>query len=151
MSGMRLIVKTVTRLTSAIIFLFGFYIALSGHLTMGGGFAGGIIIALCYVLNVLAFGRTKEEQKQSRQGTMVVMCLGLTLFLVVALLGFLRGSFLANFLPLGTSGDLLSAGVIPLFNLALMIEVGAGLYLAFLRLISIEVVVTEEEEEEGEQ
>ena len=40
--GMSVIVKTVTRLTVGLIFLYGIYIVLHGHLTPGGGFAGGV-------------------------------------------------------------------------------------------------------------
>ncbi|MDI6606195.1 MAG: MnhB domain-containing protein, partial [Candidatus Omnitrophota bacterium] len=55
-SGMSLIVKTITRLTVGLILLFGIYIVLHGHLSPGGGFAGGVIIALSFVHLMLAFG-----------------------------------------------------------------------------------------------
>lgn len=44
--GMTLIVKTVTRLTLGFILLYGIYISLNGHISPGGGFAGGVIVAL---------------------------------------------------------------------------------------------------------
>lgn len=44
--GMTLIVKTVTRLTIGLILMYGIYITLHGHLGPGGGFAGGVIVAL---------------------------------------------------------------------------------------------------------
>ena len=40
--GMSLIVKTITRLTVGLIILYGIYIVLHGHVSPGGGFAGGI-------------------------------------------------------------------------------------------------------------
>ncbi|MBU3958757.1 MAG: hypothetical protein KKE91_02725, partial [Candidatus Omnitrophica bacterium] len=55
--GMTLIVKTITRLTVGLILLYGIYIVLHGHLTPGGGFAGGVIIALSFVHLMLAFGK----------------------------------------------------------------------------------------------
>ena len=45
MKGMTVIVKTITGLISGLILLFGIYIVAHGHLTPGGGFAGGIIIS----------------------------------------------------------------------------------------------------------
>jgi len=45
--GMSLIVKTITRLTVGLILLYGIYIVLHGHVSPGGGFAGGVI---CYSL-----------------------------------------------------------------------------------------------------
>ena len=40
-----LILKEVNRFTVIIIYLFGFYIILHGHLSPGGGFAGGTILS----------------------------------------------------------------------------------------------------------
>ena len=42
MSGMTVIVKTITRWVKVFIFLFGAYIIVTGHLSPGGGFAGGV-------------------------------------------------------------------------------------------------------------
>ena len=44
--GMTLIVKTISRIIVWMVFLYGAYIILHGHLTPGGGFAGGVIVAL---------------------------------------------------------------------------------------------------------
>jgi len=57
MKGMTVIVKTVSSWVKVLIFLFGIYIVLFGHLTPGGGFAGGVILACSYVLLLLAYGR----------------------------------------------------------------------------------------------
>ena len=45
-SGMSLIVKVITRLTVGFILLLGIYVLLHGDVSPGGGFAGGVIIAL---------------------------------------------------------------------------------------------------------
>ena len=57
MKGMTIIVKTVSSWVKVLIVLFGIYIILFGHLTPGGGFAGGVILASSYVLIMLAFGK----------------------------------------------------------------------------------------------
>jgi len=62
MKGMTVIVKTVSSWVKVLIFLFGIYIILFGHLTPGGGFAGGVILASSYVLLMLAFGRKFVEE-----------------------------------------------------------------------------------------
>lgn len=54
---MSLFVKTITRLSTGLIFIYGVYIALSGQSGPGGGFAGGIILALCLIQLMLAFGK----------------------------------------------------------------------------------------------
>lgn len=55
--GMTLIVKSITRITLGFILLYGIYIALRGHSAPGGGFVGGVIIALSFVHVMLAFGK----------------------------------------------------------------------------------------------
>ena len=57
MQGMTVIVKTVTRWIKGFIILYGIYITLTGHLTPGGGFAGGVIIALAFLNVLLAYGK----------------------------------------------------------------------------------------------
>jgi multisubunit Na+/H+ antiporter MnhB subunit len=55
--GMTLIVKAITRFVGVMVMLFGVYIVLHGHLTPGGGFAGGVILASGMILLTLAFGK----------------------------------------------------------------------------------------------
>ncbi|HID57013.1 TPA: hypothetical protein EYP37_10830, partial [Candidatus Poribacteria bacterium] len=54
--GMTVIVKTITRIVAGFITIFGAYIVLTGHLTPGGGFPGGVILACAFVLLTLAYG-----------------------------------------------------------------------------------------------
>ena len=133
--GMSLIVKTVTRLTVGLIFLYGVFIVLHGHLTPGGGFAGGVIIALSFLHMVLAFGR-ESAMRGLRDSTITLTeGAGAVAFLSVALLGFAGGFFFANVLPKGQPFHLFSAGLIPMSNIAIGCKVGAGLFAIFLALV----------------
>ncbi len=137
--GMTVIVKTVTRLTVGLIFLYGIYIILHGHLTPGGGFAGGVIIALSFMNLDLAFGGSVSAKIFSKGSTAVVEALGAVMFLVLALFGLRYGGFFDNFLhPDGDPGQLISAGIIPLENIAISLKVGAGLFGIFLTLIVLQ-------------
>ncbi len=98
-TGMTLIVKTITRITIGLILLFGIYIILHGHLSPGGGFAGGVIVALSFVHMMLAFGKDVAVAKISRNLASNLESIGAIMFLTVALLGFLGGSFFLNILP----------------------------------------------------
>mgnify|MGYP006277595245 FL=1 len=129
--GMSLIVKTVTRLTLGLILLYGLYIVLHGHLTPGGGFAGGVIVALSLVHLVLAFGGRSAWKRISHSGASVMEATGALGFLALALLGLTAGFFLSNFLPEGRAFQLFSAGSIPLANLAICLKVGGGLFAVF--------------------
>ncbi|HAU38896.1 MAG TPA: sodium:proton antiporter, partial [Phycisphaerales bacterium] len=53
-TGMTLIVRSTAKLVTGFIAVFGIYIALTGHLSPGGGFAGGVILAAAAILIVLA-------------------------------------------------------------------------------------------------
>jgi len=137
--GMTIIVKTIASWVKVLIFLFGIYIIVFGHLTPGGGFAGGVILASSYVLLMLAFGREFVEKNLSRTAASRFDCLGAFLFILIAILGLIfGGSFFVNFLyqkylP-GEALNLISAGTIPLSNLAIGLKVGASLFLVILAL-----------------
>ncbi len=135
-AGMTLIVKTITRLTVGLILLYGIYIVLHGHLTPGGGFAGGVIIALSFVHLMLAFGRKVALKKLSQATASFFESLGALMFLSIALLGFIGGYFFFNFfIHKGKPFQLFSAGIIPLCNIAISLKVGAGLFAIFVALV----------------
>jgi len=133
--GMTLIVKTITRLTVGLILLYGIYIVLHGHLSPGGGFPGGVIIALSFIHLILAFGKEAALQRFNRVRASFFENLGAIMFLGIALLGFFGGYFFLNFLNKGEAFDLFSAGTIPLYNIAICLKVGAGLFLIFITLV----------------
>lgn len=134
--GMTLIVKTITRLTVGLILLYGIYIVLHGHLSPGGGFAGGVIIALSFIHLMLAFGKDVALKKLSQAQASILESLGAIMFLSIALLGLLGGYFFFNFfLHKGKPFELFSAGIIPLCNIAICLKVGAGLFAIFVVLV----------------
>ncbi len=139
MKGMTVIVKTVSSWVKVLIFLFGIYIILFGHLSPGGGFAGGVILASSYVLLMLAFGREFVEKNLPLPIASRLDCLGAFLFALIAILGLVvGGSFFVNFLyqkylP-GEPFNLVSGGTIPLSNLAIGLKVGASLFLVIFAL-----------------
>ena len=135
-NGMSLIVKNTARLVAGFIAVFGVYIALTGHLSPGGGFPGGVIVAAAAVLIVLAFGKRYVAAVVNESQCHVWDGVGAMAFLVVALCGYFIGSFFINFIPIKPEQlhKLFSGGTIPLSNLAIMVKVGAGLAGAFLAL-----------------
>ncbi len=135
---MTLIVKAITRITIGLIMLFGIYIILHGHLSPGGGFAGGVIVALSFVHMMLAFGKDVAVTKVSKSLASNLESIGALMFLSVALLGFLGGSFFLNVLKKGVPFSLFSAGTIPFSNIAIGIKVGVGLFAIFLALVILE-------------
>jgi multicomponent Na+:H+ antiporter subunit B len=134
--GMTLIVKTITRLTVGLILLYGIYIVLHGHISPGGGFAGGVIIALSFVHLMLAFGRDVALKKLNASFASFLEATGALMFLSIAILGFIGGYFFLNFFfSKGKPFHLFSAGIIPLCNIAISLKVGAGLFAIFVVLV----------------
>jgi multicomponent Na+:H+ antiporter subunit B len=141
MKGMTIIVKTVSSWVKVLIVLFGIYIVLFGHLTPGGGFAGGVILASSYVLLMLAFGREFVQKDLPLALDSKLDCIGAVLFAMIAILGMVfGGAFFVNFLQQnymqGKEFNLISAGTIPLSNIAIGLKVGSSLFLVIFLLSS---------------
>ena len=107
--------------------LIGIYIVLHGHQTPGGGFQGGVILATGLLLTYL----TADYLTMRRVGpTWLIEAAegaGAVGFALVAFGGLVfAGSFFDNFLRIGTPGQLVSAGTIPLSNLAVGLAVTGG-------------------------
>ena len=137
--GMSVIVKTITRLTVGLILLYGIYIVSHGHVSPGGGFAGGVIIALSFIHIMLAYGKEVALKKLSKSTASLFESIGGILFLTIALLGFTGGYFFLNFISKGKPFKLFSAGIIPLCNIAICLKVGAGLFAIFVALVLLKL------------
>ncbi len=137
MKGMSIIVKKVAQLIAGLIFLYGIYIIVHGHLTPGGGFAGGALIAGAYILVILANGSDAIKLKKEEVGSSLSESVSILVVLMMAVAGFFIGAkvFFNNYLPTGKMGELISAGAIPLYNIFIGIEVAAALLTIFLALI----------------
>ncbi len=135
MKGMTLIVKTVARIVTGLILLYGIYVVLHGHLTPGGGFAGGVIIAGSFILMFLAYGCEEMAAEIKKWRASLAESLGIFLFWIMAMLGIFGGAyFFLNVLGKGKPFDLFSAGIIPFCNIGIGIEVGAALFAIFVTL-----------------
>ena len=143
--GMSLIVKTITRLTVGLILLYGIYIVVHGHISPGGGFAGGVIMALSFVHLMLAYGKDVALKKISLGVTSFFDSFGAVMFLGIALLGYTGGYFFLNFLAKGQPFHLFSAGIIPLCNIAISFKVGAGLFAIFAALAMVKIIAEKKE------
>lgn len=143
------IVRTAANLLFPFILVFGFYIVLHGHLTPGGGFQGGAVIATGFVLLFVAYSYEQIAERIGVGALHNTETLGLLLFIVTALIALGFGvTFFTNWmLDIGpilnnpvvfgpNPGDLNTGGVIPVMNLAVGIEVLGALSVIVLYMLS---------------
>jgi multicomponent Na+:H+ antiporter subunit B len=117
------LLTTGTRLLVPLILLLGVYVFANGHLTPGGGFQGGAILASGVLLLLLT-----DPMRRFGHGLIAAIESTAGLFFVgIGVLGvFLAGGFLDNrILPIGELGELFSAGAIPMIYSFVGLKVGA--------------------------
>ncbi len=118
------IIKTSTSYLFPAFIVFGAYIFIHGHLTPGGGFQGGAVIASAVMYMFLAY----LGYHPSHASLNIIESLAGLTFVGLGLWGLWEGgSFLANFLPKGDWNRIVSAGVIPLIYIAIGFKVGSEL------------------------
>lgn len=137
MKGLTIIVKKITQFMAGIVFLYGAYVIIHGHLTPGGGFAGGTIIAGSFILLIIANGLQLFNLKKEKEQSSLIESIAILAFLLIAVTGMILTVhvFFRNFLSKGIPGNIVSAGIIPIYNIVVGIEVAAALISIFLAFI----------------
>ncbi|MDI4237324.1 MULTISPECIES: hydrogen gas-evolving membrane-bound hydrogenase subunit E [unclassified Bradyrhizobium] len=119
------IVQTGTQILVPLISIFAAYIIMNGHLTAGGGFQGGAVIASGVLLMLLTY----PQYQPNPEFLGVTESVAGALFVLTGIAGLIAaGGFLDNrILPLGQFGAFFSAGTIPILSALLGIKVGCEL------------------------
>ena len=133
---MTLIVKTVTRLTVGLILLFALYITLRGCMAYGGGFTGGVMIALSFIHIVLAYGKKETLKLFSMKSAFAVMSGSALIFMMLGASGFFKGGIFANYMEKSGGGAILCGGLMPIYNILVALLVGSALFAVFVALVS---------------
>lgn len=111
-----------SRALFGIILMTGVYIAIHGHLTPGGGFPGGAMIASSMLLLYLADDQFRAKIK----GFKMLESVAGSIYVVIGIVGlFVADYFLVNFLDNGVLGTLFSAGIIPIVYVLIGLKVGS--------------------------
>lgn len=125
-------VRTAGALATPVVVLLGLWLAAYGYVTPGGGFQGGVAVAAAGALLWVSSSYRDYHRLTPAPLFDAVEGLGASAYVIVGLIGLgLDGAFLANFLPLGSSGSLASAGSIGLLNWAAALEVAAANFLLY--------------------
>ncbi len=115
------------------------YIILYGHISPGGGFQGGVILATLIILVFVIRGYNGERGILNSRFKMAVESSAALLFVVIGFIGIVAGEFFLSNLsagfPQGTPGTMVSGGAMPILNVAISLKVGAGLALIFYSMV----------------
>jgi multicomponent Na+:H+ antiporter subunit B len=119
------IVQSAAQIMVPLIAIFAAYIIMNGHISAGGGFQGGAVIASAVMLLLLA----NPSHKLNAAFLSITESIAGVLFVLVGIAGLIfAGGFLDNrVLPLGQFGAFFSAGAIPVLSVLLGVKVGCEL------------------------
>lgn len=124
------ITKVVFRYVLLLILMYGFYIVMHGHLSPGGGFAGGVVLGLGVLLYFLIFGLRWRARLRYLPLDIAILLIGLGSIIegVKFLLPHHHG-------PVGAPGELFSAGIISVVNLGVGVLVASTILSIFYLMV----------------
>lgn len=130
-------IRVAGQVLAAPVVVLSMYIVTHGHLTPGGGFQGGVIMAAAAFLILLTGRQVDLAPLLDRGPAELGDAIGAMGFAAVglAVLG-LGGAYLQNLLPLGATGQLDSGGFIPIINALVGLEVASALVLIVSELLT---------------
>ena len=134
---MSVVVRTAVRIVAPILAIAGLYLVAWGY-SPGGGFPGGAVLLGVVLFVYVAYGYRRVAPVIRPDVVEPLELGGAVAIIAIELFGlFLKGSFSANFLPLGQVGTIRSGGVLQAFSAGELVEVGTGLTLAVFGLLGM--------------
>ena len=134
------ILKILALPLSLLVMCMGIVIILGGHMTPGGGFQGGAIIASSIIFCLIIYGLKDNPLELSHNFMSAIESIGALAYILLGLIGIaIAGSFLynvgvdlGNLVPANIQNifnypDVTSAGIIPYLNIAVGLKVSVGL------------------------
>ena len=140
MSQNSMILKIISLPISIILICLGVMTILGGHITPGGGFQGGAMIASGIILSILVYGLGNSPLELSHAYIEALESIGALGFIIFGLIGLFVGGFflynvgtdLLNVVPVAIQNifhypDITNAGIIPYLNIFVGLKVFVGL------------------------
>ena len=123
------ILKVIANIVVPFMVIFGIYVILNGHISPGGGFSGGTIIAAAFILWQAAYG-FKDIRKNFNFKTLGwINTVALAVIAIVNMPIFIMGSMgMKSIYPLLTPGNIISATTVLLLDIAVGIKVACTMY-----------------------
>lgn len=123
------ILQLAAKILVPVIVVFGIYIILNGQNSPGGGFSGGAILGAALILYANAFGIKDTGRFFNEKVYAVCKVTALCMYGLIGLYYYTCGANgIANHIPLGTPGAILSGGIILPIDICVGIEVACTMY-----------------------
>ena len=123
------IIRTVCKFVIPIILVFGVYILLNGHLSPGGGFSGGAIMASALIIYGLVWGGERASKAIPAKVLKIIVLCALGFYACSKTYSFFTGAnHLHSIISPGVPGRILSAGLILPLNVAVGFVVCCTMY-----------------------
>ena len=124
-----IILQKVSVVLVPLLFIFGIYIILNGHLSPGGGFSGGAVIGAGLILYLCSYGYAKTERFFTVRTFRIISLAALITYCLAKSYSFYTGAnHLESHIPLGTPGAILSSGLILVLNICVGSVVACTMY-----------------------
>ena len=158
MSQGSMILKLVSLPISMILLCLGIMTILGGHITPGGGFQGGAMIASGVILSILVYGLGNSPLEFSHTYIEVLESVGALGFIIFGLVGLFVGGFflynvgtdILNIVPSAIQTafhypDVTNAGIIPYLNIFVGLKVFVGLSAIVIAFAGFKKITEESE------
>lgn len=123
----------------------GLDVVLHGHVTPGGGFQGGVVLATGWHLLYVTGSYPALDRLRPIEAFDIGDAVGAATFAALGLAGLaIGGTFLANVISWGTYGQLFSAGTVPVLNVAVGLEVFGGMVALLAKFLDQEITVAQQ-------
>jgi len=130
------IFQIIGKILLPMIFVYGIYVVLNGHLSPGGGFSGGAVLGGGLILASSMFGQKKVANILSAKVTSTMSVCCLLAYATMKGYSFFTGANHVGWeIPKGTPGDILSSGFILPLNICVGIIVACTMF-SFYSLFS---------------
>lgn len=124
------VTRVVFRYVLLLILMYGFYIVMHGHVSPGGGFAGGMVLGLGVLLYFLIYGLQWRDRLRYLPLDIAILLIGLGS--IIEGLKFLlpkKGGVV------GAPGELFSVGIISVVNMGIGLLVASTILAIFYLMV----------------
>lgn len=128
-----IILMQIARVITPMIAVFGIYVIVNGHLSPGGGFSGGAILGSAMIIFACSFGTVAARHALSYKNCRRLMTGALLFYALIKGYAIFAGANdYAILVPLGTPGNIFSAGLLLPMNIAVGVIVAFTMYILYV-------------------